>query len=627
MKTLRIIHQQVMQIRWPLLVCLGLIMVLPLEEAAVNVSDQEGFYSRDLLGLTYLLAPFLAGLIACANVQADLDEKRYSFWRSKPVGVLSFVTIKYVTGLLLAAVVLVVPFLFAVLTTTLAGSKEAMEEFAAYFVSLLLISFLSYSLCFLCNVLIRKTARAWLMGMALTGFLLIVPFMLPLDLRHIVSDSMAVTSRFYLFLILIAAFTAAVIALAAAQRDWRLHTNLKGLLCAAAALIFLLLMLAARQVANIKVLDEMEYEMRLHGFQLQFINDQLYLEMNHEKIEIQNGRFHMAQRNQQPSEETLRSFRRRPPLYEVDKSLDSITYPGNGLLYHQTDGQIYAFKLVAYYDEQKEKDARGRDRTVCVYKHIFLHSYQFTDAVVLPIAALDLSSCLRPDSSYLAMRLIDGKIVALAGNQCVTIDITRPDHMIIIDQKPVRRFLPAFVMKEKFFKVPLIPADSIDLKERIRFSIDLNFNLLFKNETSFTDRTSVDMYDNQIYFYFDSMEGISRYKVNNWNKDYIYCEYQNSRPITAIEAILGERSWQLGSFVQDGKYYLYQGRRLMVFDVRSDRIRKLGHFERISKDFRIEDLEVLDDGRIVMSAITGQRKFGDGRSETMGVLYLLENPE
>jgi len=77
-----IIHQQVCQLRWHLLACLGLIMVLPIEDAVVNLREGDGFHSIRLVYAAITFSPLLAGLIACANVQGDLNEKRYIFWRS-----------------------------------------------------------------------------------------------------------------------------------------------------------------------------------------------------------------------------------------------------------------------------------------------------------------------------------------------------------------------------------------------------------------------------------------------------------------------------------------------------------------------------------------------------------------
>jgi len=82
-----IIHQQICQLKWHLLACLGLIMVLPIEEAIVIHKAGGGFFSDSMTFAAILFGPLLAGLIACANVQGDLNEKRYIFWRSKPANV------------------------------------------------------------------------------------------------------------------------------------------------------------------------------------------------------------------------------------------------------------------------------------------------------------------------------------------------------------------------------------------------------------------------------------------------------------------------------------------------------------------------------------------------------------
>ena len=64
----------------------------------------------------------------------------------------------------------------------------------------------------------------------------------------------------------------------------------------------------------------------------------------------------------------------------------------------------------------------------------------------------------------------------------------------------------------------------------------------------------------------------------------------------------------------------------MVFDVRSDRkIRKLGHFVRM--DLHIEDVAVLDDGNILLSAQwldTVREGYSKVRKR---YLYLLRNPK
>ena len=48
MKTGRILHQQIVQLRGHFLACLGLMMALPIEEAIINLREGEGFYGKGL---------------------------------------------------------------------------------------------------------------------------------------------------------------------------------------------------------------------------------------------------------------------------------------------------------------------------------------------------------------------------------------------------------------------------------------------------------------------------------------------------------------------------------------------------------------------------------------------------
>ena len=112
-------------------------------------------------------------------------EGRSPFWRSKPVGVKTFIAIKYLVGLFIAFVVIAFPFLFSIVSCSIVKNAEIELGFYQLIANSLFISLLTYSLCFFCNTLVRKTARAWLIGMAMTVFLLLLPFILPLNLTEI----------------------------------------------------------------------------------------------------------------------------------------------------------------------------------------------------------------------------------------------------------------------------------------------------------------------------------------------------------------------------------------------------------------------------------------------------------
>jgi len=227
MRVSGIIHQQICQLKWHLLACLGLIMVLPVEEAIVNLRAGDGNFISGLTSVVVVVfGPLLAGLIACANVQGDLNEKRYIFWRSKPANVKLLITLKFFIGLVASLLIIACPVVFTILCSIIWNG----EGLDSYVPLPILIAIMTYSLCFACNVVVRKTARAWLIGMFLAGFVLVFPFMLPLGFRDIASDIELWALGFYQATILVTSAAAFVFALYATQHDWHLKTNLRGLL-------------------------------------------------------------------------------------------------------------------------------------------------------------------------------------------------------------------------------------------------------------------------------------------------------------------------------------------------------------------------------------------------------------
>ncbi len=100
-------------------------MVLPLEEAIAGFLDGGGFYPLAMVMPSIMLGPLLAGLIACANVQADLNDRRYIFWRSKPVGVKRFITLKYAAGLIVALLIQACPMVFAMVTSAIYDEEQS----------------------------------------------------------------------------------------------------------------------------------------------------------------------------------------------------------------------------------------------------------------------------------------------------------------------------------------------------------------------------------------------------------------------------------------------------------------------------------------------------------------------
>ena len=620
MRVSGIIHQQICQLKWHLLACLGLIMVLPIEEAVVNLKAGDGFFSTNMTFPAIMFGPLLAGLIACANVQGDLNEKRYIFWRSKPANVKLLISLKFFIGLISSLIILACPVVFAFLSNIIWNKEGIDRMFFRFYVPLpILVAIMTYSLCFASNVLVRKTARAWLIGMLMGCLLLVLPFMLPLDYKDFVSDVIFLPFGFYLAIILVASAAAFVFALYAAQHDLHLRTNLKGLLWAGAGLAYVLLILFSSQVANIKVLREKEIgaagwsELDYLGSRL-MLRGRSYVDVSRNKISLSHvvadpntGRACLAGGEG--------SYGREGYIAQVYPN------PRYGGLYKKVGNDVYSLAIYAYFRRQEKSR---------FYEKIYLRSYTFTRESQKPVCELDISDCLTDVKNMLrmAMRLIDNRLIACVNDSCIVVDATNPRELKLIDKKldVLKKYRPyTYKDRQEEFAIPLVPIEEIGLEERIRLSIDLNYQFYYGRSDIF-ESSIVDIHDGKFSFFFVDYDDIARFDVTRWDDEKVYCRFSTARPFTILESMTKSLHYSYGTFVKNGKLYSYNKGTLMVFDIRSNRrIRKMGHFVRTN--YEIEDVGVLDDGKILLCVRWDQNLGRKRRYTRKGYLYLLENPE
>ncbi|MHC4302243.1 MAG: hypothetical protein ACYS7Y_33710 [Planctomycetota bacterium] len=636
MNAAAIVHQQVSQLRWHLAACVALIMVLPIEEAFVSLHAGTGFYSAGLAVGVVSFSPLLAGLIACANVQGDLSDKRYIFWRSKPASVKKLMALKFFVGLVLSLFVIACPLIFGVVTSALAGEGLDDPFLKFYLPILILIALMTYSLCFGCNVLVRKTARAWLIGMLLAGFVLVFPFMLPLGITDVVSDVGMWALGAYPAIIIVVSIAAFVCALYAAQHDWHLRTNLKGLLCVAAGLVLLLLMLFSSQVANIRVLDEEVIESFRWGFgtfdsvgNRRIFQGKDYVDVNKKGLSLQNiGSNGGSVVN--------------PPIYGnmgIDSEGNQVvygprvkgymvkTYPGcPNALYMALEDDTYYFGITSYFRQEGE-ERRKRN----IHEAVYLRSYKLIGDSWKVVGELDISDCLtdRKDYIRMAMRLVDKTLVTCVNYSLVTVDVSDPDELKEIDRKlDVIRggtmWLPD-EDRQKEFSIPMLPVEGIGIEERIKLSIDLANRFGHRHDRIY-DSSIVDIDDGKIAFFSASERDVARFDVIRWDDEKIYCRFSTARPFTFLEAIARSYGPNNSTFVKDQKLYVKEYEQLMVFDVSSvRRIRKLGHYARM--DSGIEDIAILEDGKILISTKSHFASGAKNSADEKRYLYLLENPK
>jgi hypothetical protein len=631
-----IIHQQICQLRWHLLACLGLIMVLPLEEALVSLRAGDGFFSGNTAFAAILMGPLLAGLIACANVQGDFDEKWYIFWRSKPADIKLLITIKFFIGLIVSLLVIACPVVFHLVTNLIARNQGNIDKnFSKFYVPVpILIAIMTYSLCFACNVVVRKTARAWLIGMLIGCFLLVLPFMLPLDFKDYMHDIIFWSRGAFLAILLITPAAAFVSAIYAAKSDWQLKTNLKVMLWTVAGLAFALLMLFSSQVANIKVLDEKDIEFPLGRRTLNYAENRVIFHGDSFGY-IESGKKSISLREIGPGNPRgyiydnvgIDSAGRRIHYGPNASGYGEEIYPRHGrLLYKGAENDIFSFSVHVYYRDEYKGTSKKR-----FYEKVYLRSYQYTEINWMPVFELDISECLTGNINVirLAMRIIDSKLIACVNNSVVVLDIANPEELRIIEKKldVLNQYRPFRHRQSKeTFTIPLIPIGGIESEERIKLSIDLNYEFHYGSNDIY-ESSIVDVHDGRFSFFFVDDLDVARFDVVRWDEEKMYCKFGSERPFTILESITGTPRYY-DRFVKNGKLYCYHDHTLLVFDTRSKRgIRKLGHFVRMN--YRIEDAAVLEDGNIILCTRLDQEAGLKATNQHNWYWYLnlLENPE
>lgn len=624
MNTARFIHQQVFQLKWHMLASLGLIMAVPLEEAVVNLHAGDGFRSSSLTMITLLLGPLLAGLIACANVQADLDEKRDAFWRSKPVSVWQFITGKFFIGLILSLLIVACPILFMRITTRLAG-RESLQDVRFVFTVIPLISVLTYSVCFFCNVLVRKTARAWLIGMAIACFTLLIPFVLPLNIIDVATD--LVVEKWFMGSILGATLGLTVLSfmgsIVAVQRIWQIHTHLRSLLWGGAGLIFVVFLLFSRQIANIKILDEKKLA---EDTALRFDQrgGELSVSSGH-KVLTANQSIDLAEFSP-PSGAVLAQMKSEAKHYEVDSSLHVRQYPYGADIHQKIGADHYAFRLCTYFETEEVTTEEGKEKTIRHYRNAYLWCWRDSEWGRVLVSRLDLSDYLNTEASLrtLAMRLAKDKAVVLLEDRCLVIDIAKPETLAVIEDKPLKRSL--FFGRIEAGVFPLLPVGSLDTQDRIRLSLGLVGRYQYHRGDIVVNNQS-----DPVSYVLVSYEGIARYEFEKAVNETVIFKRRDERPFTVLETLFGGRYghgagyMMAPHFIHDGKLYSCSYNRLMVFDVAGPRIRKLGHFERVSNTYGIEDVKVVENGNILLLSEYDEGQ-GEGLKRTV-FLQLLKNPE
>ncbi|MHC4526195.1 MAG: hypothetical protein ACYSU8_11790, partial [Planctomycetota bacterium] len=258
---------------------------------------------------------------------------------------------------------------------------------------------------------------------------------------------------------------------------------------------------------------------------------------------------------------------------------------------------------------------------------VSLRSYNLNSPKLDQVSVIDLSEFVENPRSWpdVVMRRIGDKIVAIVNRSCVVVEFGQNGQLKVLEKKRGEIGVGS-VHRDKLLSIPMVPLETIEPEDRIRLSLDLG---TIDNQYYLRHLESrVDKHEGKYHFVNVGRSGIVLYEVIHWDDKLIKCELKDIRPFTILESMTGDM-WKYGNqyFVKNGKLYVYDDKSIMIFDIRSDRIRKLGHYVRPKE---IEDIEVLDDGNILLVSHDRYEHVsyqGESGSVSVGKLQLLKNPE
>jgi len=377
--------------------------------------------------------------------------------------------------------------------------------------------------------------------------------------------------------------------------------------------------LFTRQIANIRILDQVTTPETFRG-KLYTAGDQIIapgianVSISHDnRIQIEP----MPLSSQPLIDQVIQ-------IYPRQEDEDDLHYRTDGWAnnsFYKSGDSIYTYSFDLYFREIEIEEKKRSE-----YEKLTLRISQFEGGRFVPQSFVDLSEYIvDKDPPFNLIRRVGDKLILVINRNILVGQIQADGRLEIIEKKPgqLARYSPHYNPPsfEEAFSIPLVPVERISVEERIRLSIDLNFCSWWGK----FDRSQVNIDSEGIFFFLVGNSQIGKYKVIRWDDKKVWCRFVENRPFRVLETLLTNYNTDFYEFVRNQKLYVYGDSRLLVFDIRSG-IRKLGHFERITNSGGIQDVEVLPDGRILLSTVIS-RQTEKGDWQTKCYLYVLKDPE
>ena len=222
-----------------------------------------------------ILAIFAAVGATCRDFQPALDD----FWRSRPVSVTRWMTMKYVVGIAMVLVACIVP---VVLESVVNRDREALAYLLWFPFSWIAL----YSVGFLAGCLVRRTTHAAMLALAAMVLLYLLPLVIPhlswLDITNL--DLLDTESRRlsdflpYAGAMIALAIFALTLALLATRWGWRVRSSGKMMYGVIGfSLVFVFAAAAIQLGSNLPILDHADLPPGEEATELHYSGEHGYL--------------------------------------------------------------------------------------------------------------------------------------------------------------------------------------------------------------------------------------------------------------------------------------------------------------------------------------------------------------
>jgi hypothetical protein len=612
------------ELRWFLIVALVVFFGFPLIEASGRYwrpptallgqpAIKPEFYSDAATGIVLGFGGLLACFVAIGSTTRDLRDELHVFWRSRPVSVVRWMSVKYAAGLLTVIVACTLPMVMQFVMANVYrpyNGDEIAGTVGLHTFTLVLI----FSVAFLLGCLVRHTTHAALLALAVMLTIYFLPVILSplsflsvfnlmnnetIDLGKNITQNPAgwafylptkktwrviidpVPWSTFVAAMLGGSIAAASLAIVAVRRDWRVEADRKVMHWSLGGVAMLLFGATAFQVgSNLKVNRQFELPVAHHSaVEARFDGTRgalLLRDMNNQQF---TGQIRMK----------LCSFEMTPdgsvsygPIVSPTDTLN-VPYRWNGrILFHRPQRPDRAY-LLAEHSGWLSKPVNGRSYNVTLLQ---LLTIDLTGRSPDPVLhRLDLSPLVPEMQTSARTYQVEGTIYIAGNDHVVAVDLDAPEgpriarppiDVSVIGPGNVRTstlntyFGQAYdyATGQPMVEVPLLPLPSLSSRQRMEARLRLGLHNI---------RGEVN---GDVFMTADS-ESVSAYRLASINDTSAKFLLEGQRDRTPLERLVGSYAPSDMTTI-DGTFYLEEHRfssGITAYDMRdSTRPLPVGHF-------------------------------------------------